>query len=123
VCAVGERRLDEAEVEADRVTDDLRVADEREASLAASAGLGAFLTSASLMPCIWLPMIGRPGLTSVDHRSVIFPPLTLTAAISTRSAIFGSVPVVSTSTMTNSSPFSTPLAKSRTVPVPARGTA
>ena len=82
-------------------------------------GLGAFLTSASVMPCIWLPMIGRPGLTSVDQRSVILPPLTLTAAISTRSAIFGSVPVVSTSTTTNSSPASTALAKSRTEPVPA----
>ena len=79
------------------------------ACLAASAGFGAFLTSASVMPCIWLPRIGRPGLTSVDQRSVILPPLTLTAAISTRSAIFGSVPVVSTSTMTNSSPASTRL--------------
>src|SRR3972149_6189405 len=56
---------------------------------AAAAGLGAFLTSASLIPCIWLPTIGRPGLTKVDQRSVILPPLTLTAAISTRSAIFG----------------------------------
>ncbi len=74
------------------------------ACLAASAGFGAFLTSASVMPCIWLPRIGRPGFTSVDHLSTILPPLTLTAAISTRSAIFGSVPVVSTSTTTNSPP-------------------
>ena len=71
---------------------------------AASAGLGAPLTSLSVMPCIWLPTIGRPGLTYVDQRSVILPPLTRTAATSTRSAIFGSVPVVSTSTTTNSPP-------------------
>ena len=71
---------------------------------AASAGVGAPLTSLSVMPCIWLPTIGRPGFTSVDQRSVILPPLTRTAATSTRSAIFGSVPVVSTSTTTNSPP-------------------
>ncbi len=71
---------------------------------AASAALGAPLTSLSVMPCIWLPTIGRPGLTKVDQRSVILPPLTRTAATSTRSAILGSVPVVSTSTTTNSPP-------------------
>ena len=71
---------------------------------AASAGVGAPLTSLSVMPCIWLPTIGRPALTKVDQRSVILPPLTRTAATSTRSAILGSVPVVSTSTTTNSPP-------------------
>ena len=34
---------------------------------------GALATSASVMPCIWLPTIGRPGLTSVDQRSAIVP--------------------------------------------------
>ena len=87
---VAERGLEEAEVEADLVADDQRVADERERpAWRPRPGSGAFLTSASVMPCIWLPTIGRPGLTSVDQRSVILPPLTLTAAISTRSAIFG----------------------------------
>ena len=32
---------------------------------AASFGLGAPLTSVSVMPCIWLPTIGRPGFTNV----------------------------------------------------------
>ena len=39
------------------------------AFFAASAGLGAPFTSLSVMPCIWLPKIGRPGLTKVDQRS------------------------------------------------------
>ena len=81
---------------------------------AASAGVGAPLTSLSVMPCIWLPTIGRPGFTKVDQRSVILPPLTRTAATSTRSAILGSVPVVSTSTTTNSAPFLASSAKVRT---------
>ena len=56
---------------------------------AASFGLGAPLTSLSVMPCIWLPTIGRPGFTNVDQRSTTFVPLILTAATSTRSDIFG----------------------------------
>jgi hypothetical protein len=57
----------------------------------------------------------RPaGFTNVDQRSVILPPLTRTAATSTRSAILGSVPVVSTSTTTNSAPFLASSAKVRT---------
>ena len=84
---------------------------------AASAGVGAPLTSLSVMPCIWLPTIGRPGFTNVDQRSVILPPLTRTAATSTRSAILGSVPVVSTSTTTNSPPAFARSAKVRTEPV------
>ena len=83
---------------------------------AASAGLGAPLTSLSVMPCIWLPTMGRPGFTSVDQRSVILPPLTRTAATSRRSAILGSVPVVSTSTTTNSPDFAWS-AKARTDPI------
>src|SRR5215212_9357508 len=34
---------------------------------AASFGLGAPLTSLSVMPCIWLPTIERPGFTRVDE--------------------------------------------------------
>src|SRR3990170_3043860 len=83
---------------------------------AASAAEGALATSLSVMPCIWLPTIVRLGLTRLDQRSTILPPLTLTAAISTRSAILGSVPVVSTSTTTNSAPASAALTKSRTEP-------
>ncbi len=88
------------------------------AARAASAGLGAPLTSLSVMPCIWLPKIGRPGLTKVDQRSVTLPPLMRTAATSTRSAISGFVPVVSTSTTTSSAPASTFATKSRTDSVP-----
>ena len=48
------------------------------ACLAASAADGALATSLSVMPCIWLPRIGWDGLTNVDQRSLILPPLTLT---------------------------------------------
>jgi hypothetical protein len=81
---------------------------------AASCGLGAPLTSSSVMPCIWLPTIGRPGFTNVDQRSTTLVPLILTAATSTRSDIFGSVPVVSVSMTTSSRLASVASAKSRT---------
>ena len=89
------------------------------ACLAASAGVGAPATSLSVIPCIWLPKIGRPGFTNVDQRSTTLPFLTRTAAISIRSAISGLVPVVSTSSTTNSAPAFAFSAKSRTEPVPA----
>ena len=61
---VGQRGLEEGQVEADGVADDLGVADELERLLGGiGRAVGAFATSASVMPCIWLPMIGRPGLT------------------------------------------------------------
>ena len=88
------------------------------ACFAASAGDGAFATSLSVMPCIWWPRIGCDGFTNVDQRSVILPPLTLTTPISRRSDSFGSVPVVSTSTIANSRLASTAATKSRTEPVP-----
>ena len=59
--------------------------------------LGLPLTSLSVMPCSWLPTIGRPGLTRVDQRSVTLPPLTLTAPISTSRPSLASRLVVSTS--------------------------
>ena len=98
-----------------------RVASPMKASAfrAASAGLGAPATSLSVIPCIWWPKIGRPALTNVDQRSTILPFFTRTAAISTRSAISGFVPVVSTSSTTNSAPALTLAAKSSTEPVPA----
>ena len=89
------------------------------ACLAASAGDGAPATSLSVIPCIWLPKIGRPGFTNVDQRSATLPFLTRTAATSIRSAISGLVPVVSTSSTTNSAPAFAFSAKSRTDPVPA----
>jgi hypothetical protein len=49
-----------------------------------------------------LPRIGCDGLTSVDQRSVILPPLTLTCGDLEEVRALGSVPVVSTSTTTNS---------------------
>jgi hypothetical protein len=67
-------------------------------------GVGAPATSLSVIPCIWLPKIDRPGLTNVDQRSVTLPFLIRTAAISIRSAISAFVPVVSTSSTTNSAP-------------------
>ena len=72
-----------------------------------------------MIPCIWLPKIDRPGLTNVDQRSATLPFLIRTAAISIRSAISAFVPVVSTSSTTNSAPALTFAAKSSTEPVPA----
>ena len=112
--AVADRLLEEAQVEADVVADDQRVADELEELRGGLGGGRRLGTSLSVRPCIWLPTIVRPGLTRVDQRSVILPPLTLTAAISRRSAIFGSRPVVSTSTTTNSRWPRRPSTKSRT---------
>ena len=76
-------RPEEGEVEADVVADEERVAGAVEEPPAAAAGAGALATSLSVMPWSWLPTMGRPGLTRVDQRSVILPPLTLTAPIST----------------------------------------
>ena len=51
------------EVEADVVADDERVADELERlAWPRRPPTGAFATSLSVMPCIWLPTIGRAGL-------------------------------------------------------------
>ena len=74
---VAERGLQEAEVEADVVADDDRVTGEvEEPPWRLRRASGALATSASVMPCSWLPTMGRPGLTRVDQRSVILPPLT-----------------------------------------------
>jgi len=40
------------------------------ACFAASTGLGAPATSLSVIPSLWKPKIGRPGLTNVYQRSV-----------------------------------------------------
>ena len=55
--------FDEAEVEADVVADDRARRRRRPAACRPRpSGSGAPLTSLSVMPCIWLPTIGRPGI-------------------------------------------------------------
>ena len=75
---VAERLLDEAEVEADVVADDRsRRRRSRARSVPRRRATGRLGTSLSVMPCIWLPTIGRPGLTKVDQRSTILRALDL----------------------------------------------
>ena len=81
---------------------------------AASTGLGAAATSASVMPWICFPTMPRLGFASVEKRSRTAPPLTRTAPISTSSPILTSRLVVSVSKTTKERPASAAATNSTT---------
>ena len=99
--AVAEGGLEEADVEADVVADEERVARPVDELRARLRRRGRLATSLSVMPWSCAPTIGVAGLTRVDQRSAILPPWTLTAPISTIAPSLTSRLVVSTSKTTN----------------------